>query len=245
MEKFIKTLSSIITSILFYVIAAYIYLISKGFVYENGTFKLINEVQARTNETQTEFAHKIDNTVAINFDDSKAIGDKNAPLTLYEFSSLGCSHCADFHLNILPKLKTDFIDQGMLKVVFVNFPLDKKSMKGAILSECLNTEEKEKFLNTAFLKQREWMLSFRPEEVLSKIAISDSFSAEDAKKCLNDDNLSTQILADRQDAIDKLKMQGTPAFLFRTKDLNEIIYGVPDYQELKSYIENRLSNIWG
>lgn len=238
MEKFIRTLSTIITSVLFYVIASYVYLSGKGFVYNNGTFTLVKESKAayRSND----FAHKIDSNIAINFKDDKAIGNKEAPLTLYEFSSLGCSHCADFHLNILPKLEADFISGGKLKVVFVNFPLEAKSMKGAMLSECIPAQKREQFLNSAFLKQREWMLSFNPEDVFSKYVTDETFTKEEAKKCFTDDALAQNILADRQEAIDKLNIQGTPAFLFSKDGINEIIYGVPDYEQLKKYIENRL-----
>lgn len=239
MEKFIKSLSTIITAILFYTIASFLYLSGKGFVFENGTFVFVKEAKASADRDDS-FAHKIDENIAINFSDDKSAGNKNAPLTMYEFSSLGCGHCADFHLNILPLLKQDFIDNGKLKVVFVNFPLEKKSMKGAMLSECLSAEKREDFLNKAFLKQREWMLSFNPEEVLFKYAVDDTFSADDAKKCVTDDKLAEQIIADRQEAIDKLKMQGTPAFLFSANGINEIIYGVPEYEQLKDYIENRL-----
>jgi protein-disulfide isomerase len=237
-EKFIRTISTVITFVLFYVIASYVYLSSKGFVYNNGSFALVKEAKAASRSN--EFAHKIDSNIAINFKDDKAMGDTKAPLTLYEFSSLGCSHCADFHLNILPKLKDDFISNGKLRVVFVNFPLDQKSMKGAMLSECLSSEKREQFLNTAFLKQREWMLSFKPEDIFAKYATDDTFTKEDAAKCMSDDLLAQNIIADRQEAIDKLKVQGTPAFLFSSGGVNEIIYGVPNYELLKTYIENRL-----
>ena len=240
MEKFIKNLSTVITSVLFYIIASYVYLSHKGFVYENGTFTLVKEANAAPQTEPLQFANKIDSQIAINFKTDNAVGDKNAPLTLFEFSSLGCSHCADFHLNILPELKKDFVDTGKLKIVFVNFPLDAKSMKGAMISECLTADKKEKFINTAFLKQREWMLSFKTEDMLVKYAIDEDFTKEQADSCLADDSLAKNILADRQEAIDKLKMQGTPAFLFSSNGLNEIIYGVPAYEELKEYIESRL-----
>ena len=109
MEKFIKSLSTIITAILFYTIASFLYLSGKGFVFENGTFVFVKEAKASADRDDS-FAHKIDENIAINFSDDKSAGNKNAPLTMYEFSSLGCGHCADFHLNILPLLKQDFID---------------------------------------------------------------------------------------------------------------------------------------
>ena len=239
MEKFIKNLSTLITLILIYVISSYIYLSTKGFEYNNGTFTLVNTAKANVN-TSDEFATLIDQNIALNFKTDKYIGDKNAPLTLFEFSSLGCSHCADFHLNILPKLEEDFISQGKLKVVFVNFPLEAKSMKAAMLADCLDNKEREKFLNTIFLKQREWMLSFKVEDILAKYVEDTGLSKDQINNCLTDDKMAQEILAGRQEAIDKLKMQGTPAFLFSSEDKNEIIYGVPNYEKLKSYIENRL-----
>ena len=239
MEKFIRKLSSLITFILIYVIASYVYLSAKGFEYNNGVFTLVKSAQADV-ATSNEFANPIDKNIALNFKTDKYIGDKNAPLTLFEFSSLGCSHCADFHLNILPKLEEDFISQGKLKVVFVNFPLEKKSMKAAMLADCLDNQDREKFLNTAFLKQREWMLSFKIEDILAKYIEDTGLSKDQISNCLTDDKMAQEILANRPDAIDKLKIQGTPAFLFSSEDKNEIIYGVPNYEKLKSYIENRL-----
>ena len=79
-----------------------------------------------------------------------ALGSASAPLTLYEYSSLGCPHCSDFHNDILPKLKEEYIDKGQLRVIFVNFPLDKKSMKAALLSNCLTYENYFGFLNRLF-----------------------------------------------------------------------------------------------
>ena len=216
-------------------------------MFENGTFVFVKEANAATDtkavdttDNKNSLAQKISSDIALNFNDEKAHGDANAPITLYEFSSLGCGHCADFHLNILPLLEQDFISQGKLRVVFVNFPLEKKSMKAAMLSECLDSQKREEFLKTAFLKQREWMLSFKSEDILSKYAVNENFDFEAAKKCVTDDKLAERILADRQDAIDKLKMQGTPAFLFTSGDVREIIYGVPEYEELKPYIESLL-----
>ena len=141
---------------------------------------------------------------------------------------------------MLPKLKQDFISQGKLKVVFVNFPLEKKSMKAALLVECLDNADREKLLDTLFLKQREWMLSFKFEDLLRKYANDLNLSQEQINKCLSDENMVQEITANTQEAIDKLKMQGTPAFLFSSKDKNEIVYGLSGYEKMKSYINSRL-----
>lgn len=244
MEKFIRNLSTIITSLLIYTIGAYTYLSLKGFEYRDGTFTLVQAAQAATPEnfaTIPSIATKLDDNLTLTLTNVETIGHAEAPLTMFEFSSLGCTHCAQFHLNILPQLEKDFIEQGKLKVIFINFPLDKKSMQGALLAECVPEKNRQNFLNMAFAKQREWMLSFASEKLLLSYALANGLSKTAAEECLKNDKLVQEILSDRQEAIEKLKMQGTPAFLVSGNNSNEIIYGVPKYDALKAYLEERLN----
>ena len=187
-------------------------------------------------------ATKLDEKLALNFPKTNIIGDPAAPLTMFEFSSLGCTHCADFHLSVLPKLQKDFIEKGTLNVVFVSFPLEKKSMQAAMLAECVDPKKRQNFINLTFDKQRDWMLSANTEKVLTQYATANGLSATAAQDCLKNDKLAEQILANRQEGIDKLKMEGTPAFLISGEGGNEIIYGVPSYADLKEYLESRLQS---
>lgn len=244
MEKFIRSLSTIITTIIIYTVGAYAYLSFKGFAWQNGTFVLVPAAQASTIDMPAErngIAFKLPENLALNVSQKKAAGNAGAPLVMFEFSSLGCTHCADFHLNILPKLEKDYIESGKLKLVFVNFPLDKKSMQAAMLSECVPAQYRQNYLNTVFEKQREWMLSFKSDKMLATIAAANGLSLTAAETCLTDDKLAEDIIANRQEGIEKLKMQGTPAFLITDGTNNEIIYGVPDFDELKSYLDARLN----
>lgn len=246
MEKIIRNISLVITSVVVYVFLAYVYLSFKGFVWQDGSFVLISPaVAAQTEDIQPQtngIAAKLDNEIAINFDKTHLEGKAKAPLTIYELSSLGCTHCAYFHLSILPKLEKDFIEQNKLNVVFVNFPLEKKSMQAAMLSECVPAKNRKNFLKTLFEKQRDWMLAYDTQKTLIKYAITHGLNQKDAENCLKNDAVAEQILANRQEGIDKFKMQGTPAFLVSGNNAKEIIYGVPDYDELKSYLEKRLDN---
>lgn len=242
MEKFIRSLSAIITSLLIYVIGAYAYLSLKGFEFQNGTFSLVQSAEAADNQNASNsIAAKLDDNLSLTLTNVQSLGQNDAPLTMFEFSSLGCTHCADFHLNTLPKLEKDFIEPGLLKVIFINFPLDKKSMQGAMLAECMPEKNRENFLNTVFAKQREWMLSFNTEKLLTDYAVANGLNKTAIENCLKDDKLAQEIIADRQEAVSKLKMQGTPAFLISGNGKNEIIYGVVDYSLLKSYLEERLN----
>ncbi len=248
MEKFIRIFSAVISSVVVYVFFAYLYLSYKGFVYQDGTFVLVKAANAEEtlpDETQLEtngIATVLDQNLALNFPKNNLIGNPDAPLTMFELSSLSCTHCADFHLSILPDLQKDFVESGKLNIVFVSFPLEKKSMQAAMLAECVNPKNRDNYIKMVFEKQREWMLSSSTEEYLLKYAKANGLSNTAAKDCLKNDKLAEQILANRQEGIDKLKMQGTPAFLISGNGSNEIIYGVSGYDSLKSYIEKRLEN---
>lgn len=248
MEKFVRIVSAVITSAVVYVFFAYIYLSFKGFVYQDGTFVLVKPASAEvalSDETPLDtngIATVLDSKLALNFPKNNLIGRPDAPLTMFEFSSLGCTHCADFHLNILPELQKDFIEKGKLNIVFVSFPLEKRSMQAAMLAECVSQKNRDNYIKMVFEKQRDWMLSANSEKILVKYATANGLSQTAAEDCLKNDKLAEQILANRQEGIDKLKMQGTPAFLIIGNGSNEIIYGVPSYEDLKSYIEKRLEN---
>ena len=84
------------------------------------------------------------------------MGKADAPIALYEFSSFGCFHCADFHLNVLPAIKEKYIDKGLVKLVFVPFPIDRASMDGALLAACVPADKYFAFVDVLFKKQREW-----------------------------------------------------------------------------------------
>ena len=182
MEKFIRRLSSIITTVLIYVICAYGYLSLKGFVFHDGTFTLVQPAtaQALDGNAPHDIAVKLDDNLALNFKPADTLGKKDAPLVMYELSSLGCTHCAHFHLNILPKLKKDFIDNGDLQVAFINFPLERKSMQAAMLSECVPAQNRENFLKMVFENQREWGLSFNSEKILKSYALANGLKNDQA-----------------------------------------------------------------
>lgn len=241
MEKFVRRLSAVITAVLLYGICAYSYLTFKGFEYQNGHFELISQAYAQPFDSDTNgLAAVLPSDIALNLPQTPIMGEQNAPLTLYEFSSFGCSHCAAFHLNILPRLEEDFIKPGKLKIVFVSFPLDKKSMQAAMLSECVSALHRKEFIELVFLKQREWMLSSSAEKTLGKFAEANGLSADEVQTCLKDDKIAQEILSTRQESIDAFHIQGTPAFLISGNGQNEIIYGVPNYDELVAYLNKRL-----
>ena len=170
------------------------------------------------------------------------LGKANAPIAIYEFSSFGCYHCAEFHLDVLPKIKKEYIDNGIIKLVFVPFPLEAKSMQATMVSECIKSDKYFDFVNLMFKKQREWGLSRKSEEVFAKYAVLHGLSEDKAKACMDDDDLAREIIAKRQLGMDNFNIQGTPSFLVAYKNEREVRYGAPSFEDIKQIVETHLDN---
>ena len=237
MENIIQKISSILSLIIIFCVTAVFYFEYKGFDYVDG--KIIFKAPTAEAAEQRSFATVLDGNIVINASQKYALGSINAPLTLYEYSSLGCPHCSEFHLDVLPKIKKEYVDSGLLRVIFVNFPLDKKSMKAAMISECMTYENYFGFLNRLFDRQRFWFMD-NTDDDLFKFAAEYGLTYDETKACMNDNTIAQDIVSNRQEALTRLQVQGTPAFLIRGADGNEIIYGAPSYHQMKEYLDSRL-----
>ena len=239
-EQIIKKVSSIIAGIVVFSIAGGVYLSSKGFEW-NGKdgFVLVSKAYAADVRSDEDGATR---NVPNNFGFPKdhVIGDENAKVTLYEYSSFGCFHCAEFHLTVLPEIKKHYIDKGLLKVVFVPMPLDKNSMDGALLAECVDGDKYFSFVDVLFKKQRDWSLAFNPQKVLLQYAALSGLGNEKAQVCLKNDVVAARILKDRKDGLDILKIQGTPSFFVSSSKGNEAIDGLRPYEDFARVIDSHL-----
>ena len=238
-EDIVKRISSIIACVVVYLFVAGFYLQSKGFEYDNATGNFILK-QAYAAENEGASAESIASNFA--FPQDHVLGNKKAQITLYEYSSFGCTHCADFHLEVLPKLKEKYIDTGKIKLGFVPFPLDKNSMDAALLSECVAKKGYFPFVDVLFKKQRDWMLAFDPQKVLLQYAALSGVSNEKAKACLKDDITAARLLKDREDGLKELHIKGTPSFVLSSKKGNELISGFHDFEYFSNLIDERLEN---
>lgn len=240
MEIIIDKISKTLSFIIIFCVSAYLYFSFKGFEYVDGHIVLTNQqaVAAETNGIAT----VLPKDTAINASPRYALGSADAPLTLYEFSSLGCPHCADFHLDVVPSLVSEYVNNGLLRIIFVNFPLDKKSMNAALLSECMTYENYFGFLNELFSRQRFWWME-KDNEQLLRHAANYGLSYNEAQACMNNDAMASEIIANREEALKRLHLEGTPAFYITGADGNEIVYGVHPYQAFKIYLDSRLQRL--
>lgn len=236
MEKIIRKISHILSFTVVFFASAVFYLNFKGFDYVNGEI-VFNAQEAQALEQKT-FAELPKNLI-VNASQKYAVGNSDAPLTMYEYSSFDCPHCADFHLDIMPEIKKEYVEKGLLRVVFVNFPLSKNAMKVALLSRCVTPDRYADFVNAMFLEQRSWW-SDSDNKTIFKIAAKFGLNYEESEACIKNDAEAQDIVSDRQEAMSRLKMQGTPAFLFSGADGNEIIYGAPSRTRITEYINDRL-----
>ena len=236
-ENIVKRISQILSAFLIFLMADGFYLSQKGFDWVNGQLVLVKTANAAVPVVSD------NNVTPARFDmtPTHILGNPDAPVTIYEFSSLGCSHCADFHLNILPKLKKEFIDTGKVNLVFADFPIDGRSMQAAMLARCMPAEKYFDFLSLLFKKQMNWGLSFKSEKLLIGYAKTEGLSAEQAKACMSDDKVAADIMAIRQDGMEKLQIRGTPSFLIRSAEGEELLPGVPNYDEFEKTINKYLS----
>lgn len=230
----IRRISKILALLVVYSICAGEYLKNKGFVFtENGP------VLTRPAYAQADaFSMKINGTVNISTDRLRIMGKADAPLTIYGYSSMTCSHCKDFHQYILPKIERDFIAEGKVRFVFVHFPIDQVAMRAAKISYCLPKEKYYDFISFLYDK-RDWQFA-DTEELLTKYAKDFGLTQTEIDACKENAKLTSDILLTRNQAIEDFGIQGTPSFIVEGKDGGELIVGSRNYDDFKDYLNKRL-----
>lgn len=236
-ENIIKKISAIIAGVVVFFISGGMYLSLKGFeVNNNGEIVLVRAANAQ----EPVMPSKPDIPDNYVMPEGHGLGNDKAAVVLYEYSSFGCFHCADFQLDTLPKLKEKYIDKGLVRLVFVPFPIDKASMDGALLAECVNPDKYFAFVDVLFKKQREWGLSRDPLKVLKQYAALSGVGADRADACLNNDDNAREILLNRQNAVTQLGIQGTPSFVIKSKDGFEVLQGAQSFETFDALLTQKI-----
>lgn len=140
------------------------------------------------------------------------VGDKNAKVTVIEYASLTCSHCADFHKNTYPEIKAKYIDTGKIKFVNRPFPLDEQSLRAAMLATCAGKEKFHKFIDVMFSTQANWAYNKNYLEVLANIGKLGGLTGADFDKCMADKTLEDRIMLEKLNASKVLAVRATPSF---------------------------------
>jgi len=162
------------------------------------------------------------------------VGNKDAKITIIAFESLTCSHCADFHKDVYPKLKKEYIDTGLAKIEFRHFPLDKAAFNASKISQCKNDGDFN-ILNSLYENQQKWVKGSTIEEVnknLKSFLQKGGFNVN-FEKCINDKEIEDYILNDRIDGVKKFKVNATPTIIINNEKFEKSL----NYKNLKKALE--------
>jgi protein-disulfide isomerase len=142
----------------------------------------------------------------------RILGDRNAPITIVEYASMTCPHCAHFADAVLPDLKKKWIDTGKVRLVLRDFPLDDEAVHASMIARCAPPDRFYAFVDTFFADQDKWVMTPDYQAALTRLAELGGMNKAEIGKCLADNNLENQILNSRLVASKDLDVNATPTF---------------------------------
>ncbi|MDP1869248.1 DsbA family protein [Bradyrhizobium sp.] len=169
-----------------------------------------------------------------------ALGPATSPVTITEYASMTCGHCANFHETVFPKIKSEYIDSGKIRWIFREFPLDIKAAAGSMLARCIAKDDAGKYfavIDMLFKQQTDWV-SKNTTETLMRIGKQAGLSQQAVEDCLKDQALLDKIAADQKFASEVLKVSSTPSFFIN----GEMVKGATSFEEFDKRIKALLKS---
>ena len=165
------------------------------------------------------------------------VGNKDAKITIIAFESLTCSHCANFHKNVYPELKKEYLDTGIAKIEFRHFPLDIAAFNASKVAQCKNDGNAD-ILESLYANQQKWVKGSSIEEANKNLQIflkNEGFSI-DFESCVNNKNIEDFVLNDRIDGSKNFKVNSTPTIIINNKKFEKKL----NYKNLKKALEKMI-----
>ena len=195
------------------------------------TFFLFSSGCGQASEKKSE-----NNNLQTSFDGINKIyeGKLDSKITIITYESLTCSHCADFHKDVYPQLKKEFIDTGIVKIEFRHFPLDLAALNASKVAQC-NNDGKPDLLHFLFSNQQKWAIGETVEDANANLKklLKDENIDIDFEKCTNNKNIEDYVLNDRIEGVKKFKVNATPTIIINNKKFDKTL----NYKNLKKSIE--------
>ena len=174
-------------------------------------------------------------THSLNAETKRIVSGKiDANITIIAYESLTCSHCANFHKDIYPKLKKDYLDTGIAKIEFRHFPLDVAAFNAAKIAQC-KTDQSLEILESLYSNQQGWIKGNTIDEInnnLKKFLEKSGFKI-DFDKCLNNKEIEDFVLNDRIEGVKNFKVNATPTIIINNKKFEKSL----NYKNLKKSLE--------
>ena len=161
-------------------------------------------------------------------------GNQNAKIVILAYESLTCSHCADFHKNVYPQLKKDYIDTGLAKIEFRHFPLDAAAFNASKIIQCKHDQGME-ILESLYSNQQAWIKGNTIEQVnnnLQKFIEKEGFQVN-FEKCINNKKIEEFVLNDRIEGVKKFKVNATPTIIINGEKFEKSL----NYKNLKKSLQ--------
>ena len=161
-------------------------------------------------------------------------GNNNAKITIIAYESLTCSHCANFHKDVYPQLKKEYIDSGLAKIEFRHFPLDIAAFNASKIAQCKSDQSLE-ILKSLYSNQKAWVKGNTVEDInenLKKFLEKEGFKI-DFKRCINNKEIEDFILNDRIEGTKKFKVNATPTIIINGEKFEKAL----NYKNLKKSLE--------
>jgi len=169
--------------------------------------------------------------------EEKVVGDPNAKVTVIEYASLGCPHCANFHFDVYPKIKKEYVDTGKVKFIFRDFPLGTPSVAAAMIARCAGSKRYFAMIDIFFKAQHQWSHAPNPLEALKKTARFGGMSSADVDACIANQALLNSIQERAQAAQLDYEINSTPSFVIEGR---KIAGGLP-YADFKKVLDEALA----
>ena len=164
-------------------------------------------------------------------------GKADAPITIIDYSSLSCPHCAHFHSSVLPKLQKEFIDTGKVKLVYRHFPLNAPALRAAQLVDCAAPAQKDKFLKTLFDMQAQWAFNEGFLTQLKQIAAVGGMDSAQFDSCIANKAGEAQVVEVRRRGAEEAQVNATPSFYIDGVKLAES----PEIDAFRDALKNKVA----
>ena len=184
-------------------------------------------------------AKAADNSILDVNDNDFYIGEENAPITIIEYASMSCSHCADFHNDTLEELKNEYIDTGKVRFVFRDFPFNYPALLGSMMMRCIPNEVRYDYMNALYLLQKSWVVreNATTMQELYKIMQSGGMTKDEFDACYSNLDNENLILEGVMLAQKEFNIKSTPSFVIN----GNLVEGNKNIKEFRQIIDKILS----